>query len=102
MIETSHQFPRVNPPLRNAAANGPHPRGCRAIHNDRFRGTADDNLLEETIARRIDLLMRKPRGDIEEIASLPGDIELPRPANMRRSDKQRIAWHFAIHGLSFA
>ena len=73
MIETSHQLPRVNPPLRNApAANGPHPRRCRAIHNDPFSGAADDNPLEETIARKIDFLMRKPGGDIEEIARLQG------------------------------
>ena len=44
------------------------PEGCGQIPDDGFGSAADDDPLERKLARRIDLLVRKPRRNIDEIA----------------------------------
>jgi len=63
------------------------PKRVGQIQNDRFGSAADDNPLEGKIARRIDFLVGKPRGNIEEIARVQGGVELsPRaPPNIGRA-----------------
>jgi len=63
------------------------PEGVGQVHNDRFRGAADDDPLEGKIARRIDLLVGKPRWNIKEIARVEGGIKLSvlPPANVGRA-----------------
>ena len=63
------------------------PKRVGQIQNDRFGSAADDDPLEGKIARRIDLLVGKPRRNIEEIARVESGIKLSvlAPPNLGRA-----------------
>ena len=60
------------------------PKVIPQVHDDWFWSTTDYNPLERNVVRRIDLLMRKPCGDKQEVASLRGGVKLTpiAPANV--------------------
>ena len=57
------------------------------INNNGFGGATDNNPLERDFAGRIDLLVREPRGDIEEIPCLQRMRQTPlvRPTEHKKS-----------------
>ena len=63
------------------------PEFVRKIHYNRFGSAADYHPLEGDLTGRINLLVRKPRWDIEEIACLQSCVKLTSlaPANERRA-----------------
>jgi len=63
------------------------PEFVRKVHYNRFGSAADYHPLEGDLTGRINLLVRKPRRNIEEISRVQRCVELPSlaPANIRRA-----------------